>query len=237
MGFPEFGHRHFSFEEQFLNIENLQFGNEVIASIDVSPEKPTGRTILFVKGWNARLTEYRSALGKVVAGGRPVVAGNEDDVQGLIRYLNLKGLEEVDIIAHSVGAINSVLAGLQDRRIKSLVLLNPPGDEKDSKGLIRKYKSMLSFEGAKNLADVGSRKIVEMANIITSFDMKAKRQLLESLGTKVKSIHGVSDILFPPPTTALPIDEENIKAGYNEFFIEGNHLGIDSFIPHALRFL
>jgi pimeloyl-ACP methyl ester carboxylesterase len=216
-----------SFEAQFES----QIGEDII---DVSPTKPTGRTIFFVRGWNAKFDDYKNAVKSLVEAGRRVIMPGDSD---LVESIDLKGLEEIDIIAHSVGAINSVLAALQDRRIKHLVLLNPPIEEKDPRELRRKYRDMLSFEGAKNLADVGGRKIVEMANTITSFDMKGNRQLLENLGTKVKSIHGVSDILFPPPETALYIDTENIPEGATEFKIAGNHLGIDNFIGPALKLL
>jgi pimeloyl-ACP methyl ester carboxylesterase len=243
MGFPEFGHQHSSFEEQFLNIETIKFGEDKLPALDVSPEKQTSRPVLFVPGWNAKLSDYKSAFKSFVESGRRVISfepsGTEDEKAGeILSILNLKGLDEIDIIAHSLGAMSSVLAAVQiPERIKHMVLLNPPSDETNPKELIKKYSAMLSFEEAKNLADVGARKIYDMARVITSFDMDKMRQRLNGFGTKVTSIHGLQDILFPPPSTAITIDEVNLSKGQDEFFIEGNHLGIDSFIKPALKLL
>lgn len=243
MSSHEFGFTPYSFEEQFLNVSNLEIGGEVLPTLDVSPEIYQGkRTILFVPGWNVKLSNYKNAFKSLVDAGRRVVSletiGTEEEkASEMIQLLDSKNLIEVDIIAHSIGAMSAVLAGLRDNRIKHLVLLNPPGDEKDSKGLIRKYKAMLSFEEAKNFADVGTKKIHEMAKVITSFDMDKMKQSLNNIGTRVLSIHGLQDKLFPPPETAHKIDEVNEFTGNDEFVVEGNHLQIDLFIPHVLRLL
>ena len=156
------------------------------------------RPILFVPGWNAKLSEYQEALRSLVLEGKGrvisvVPTGTEEEkVARLIQLIDLKGLEEVDIISHSLGAMSSVVAALRDSRIKQLVLLNPPDEEHDARGLIKKYSEMLSFEGTKNAADVGVRKIVEMARTITDFDMNGMRERLSSIGTRVASIHVLS---------------------------------------------
>lgn len=211
---------------------------------DLSPEVvERKRPILFVPGWNARLSEYRDALLRMVSEGKGrvisvVPTGTEEEkVAGLIHLLDLKGLEEVDIISHSLGAMSSVAAALRDTRIKRLVLLNPPDEEHDTKGLIRKYSEMLSFEGTKNAADVGVRKIVDMARTITDFDMNGMRERLSSIGTKVASIHGLSDILFPPPPTAAPFTDSTIESGQDRFYAETNHSNVVPLIPFALRLL
>lgn len=211
---------------------------------DLSPEViERKRPILFVPGWNAKLSEYKAALRRLVLEGKgrvisTVPLGSEEEkVEGLMRFLDLKELEEVDVIAHSLGAMSSLVAAVRDSRIKSLILLNPPGNENDPRVLIRKYKDMLSVEGAKSVADVGGRKIVDMARVVTSFDIGSIREKLSGVGTKVTSIHGVHDILFPPPETAIQMNGETVRGEHNEFVIEGNHLAIDPFIPHALRIL
>lgn len=227
-----------------LNLQSesspMHFGEE----IDLSPETHTNKLpILFVPGWNAKLADYKEAIDAIVAAGNRVMSfiptGTEaEKARKLIDYLKAKGLKKANIIAHSVGAICSELAGLEEPDlIQRLVLLNPPTDEKNSRDLIGKYKAMLSLEGAKSAMDVGGRKIVEMSKVITSFDMGGMRRCLNRFETKAISIHGLHDILFPPPPTALEMDEANIKCGHDEFYVEGNHLGITSFIPPALRLL
>jgi hypothetical protein len=242
MSFSEFLRRGTSFEEQFEDIEVLEFGDEKLSSIDISPEKTSGIPILFVPGWNARLPDYRKAIELLVAAGRRVIslepAGEEEEkARELLSFIDLKGLERIDLIAHSVGSISASLAAVQlPDRVKRLVLLNPPVSEHDPKNLIRKYRDMLSLEGAKGVADVGGRKIFEMAKVITSFDMITVRERLTGIGTKVTSIHGVSDVLFPPPPTAIPLNDDT-NGAHDQFSVEGNHLHVDQFIPHALKLL
>lgn len=211
---------------------------------DLSPEVvERKRPILFVPGWNAKLSEYKDALVRMVLDGKGrvisvVPVGTEEEkVARLISVLDLKGLDEVDIISHSLGAMSAVAAALRDLRIKRLVLLNPPDEEHDTKGLIRKYSEMLSFEGTKNAADVGVRKIVEMARTITDFDMNGMRERLSLLGTRVASIHGLSDILFPPPAAAEPFTDSAIESGQDRFYAETNHSNVVPLIPFALRLL
>lgn len=243
MSFREFGFTPYSFEEQFLNVSNLELCGEILPTLDVLPlQNSSKRPVLFVLGWNKKLFDYKTAFKGLVDAGRRVISletiGTEEEkASEMIQLLDSKNLKEVDIVAHSIGAMSSVLAGLRDNRIKRLVLLNPPGDEKDSKGLIRKYKAMLSFEEAKNLADVGAKKIHEMARVIISFDMDKMKQGLNNVGTKVSSIHGLQDKLFPPPATARKLDEVPSSEGQDEFVVEGGHMQIDLFIPHVLRLL
>lgn len=242
MSSPESSFNPDSFEQQFACVESFEFGEEKLPSIDVYPEIATGKPVLFVPGWNTKLSDYKNAFKSLVDAGRRVVSletiGTEEEkASEIIQLLDSKNLKEVDIIAHSIGAMSSVLVGLRDNRIKHLVLLNPPGDEKDSKGLIRKYRAMLSFEETKTLADVGRRKIYDMARIITSFDMDKMKQGLNNVGTRVSSIHGLQDKLFPPPQTARKLDEAYLSEGQDEFVVEGGHMQIDLFIPHALRLL
>ena len=224
--------------------ENSHYQELELDEYDISPEViERKRPILFVPGWNAKLSEYREALRKLVVEGKTrvisvVPTGTEEEkVSKLIELIDLKGLEEVDVISHSLGAMSSVVAALRDARIKRLVLLNPPDEEHDTKGLIKKYSEMISFEGTKNAADVGVRKIVEMARTITDFDINGMREKLSSIGTRVASIHGLSDILFPPPATAMPFTESAVESGQDRFYVETNHLNVVPLIPFALRLL
>lgn len=234
---PERNFSHDFFEEQFES----QVGEEMI---DISPEKTHENPVLFVPGWNAKLFEYKNSFKSIVTTGkRRVISlvpnGNEDEkAQELIDLIKSKDFSEVDVIAHSVGAICTEIAGIiEPGLLKKIILINPPVDENDPRDLIRKYKAMLSLEDAKNMANVGGRKIYEMANVITSFDMHAMKQHLRNLGTKVFSIHGLSDTLFPPPEDAKNINDMNLSFENTEFYVEGKHLRIDTFILPALNLL
>lgn len=220
------------------------FNSDLDNEFDLSPEiTERQRPILFVPGWNAKLSEYKDALKRLVFEGKSRVLSvvpdgtEEEKVESLLQFLDLKGLEEVDVISHSLGAMSAVAAALRDSRIKRLVLLNPPDEEHDPKGLIKKYKDMLNLEGTKNAADVGAKKIVEMARTITAFDMQGMRERLSSIGTKVASINGLSDKLFPPPPTAQQLDDAAIESGQDRFYVEANHSNVVPLIPFALRLL
>lgn len=224
--------------------ENSYYPELEFDECDISPEViERERPILFVPGWNAKLSEYREALSRLVLEGKGrvisvVPTGTEEEkVARLIRLIDLKGFNEVDVISHSLGAMSSVVAALRDARIKRLVLLNPPDEEYDTKGLIKKYSEMLTFEGTKNAAEVGARKIYEMARTITAFDMHGMRERLSLVGTKVASIHGLSDVLFPPPPTAAPFTDSAIETGQDRFYAETNHSNVVPLIPFALRLL
>ena len=74
------------------------------------------------------------------------IGTEEEKASEMIQLLDSKNLTEVDIIAHSIGAISSVFCAIQiPERIKHVVFINPPSDEKDPKGLIKKYRAMLSL--------------------------------------------------------------------------------------------
>lgn len=242
MGFSEHFRRISPFDEQFSSVHTLEFGEEKLSSIDVSPELTRGNPILFIPGWNARIPDYKKAIELLVAAGRRVVSiepigSEEEKADELLSLIELKGLENVDLIAHSVGSISASLAALQiPGKVRHLVLLNPPMNENDPRNLIRKYKEMLNFENAKNIADVGGRKIFEMARVISTFDTNSVRERLTGIGTKVASIHGLSDILFLPPANVVSI-EQSENGVDDQFIIEGNHLQVDSFIPYVLRWL
>lgn len=234
------------FEAQFANVETIQFGEKKLPVIDVSPTITKGKPVLFALGWNARFPDYKRAFGMMVNAGRRVISletsGSEDEkAEEFIALLNLKGFEEVDIVAHSLGTMGVILAGFKDSRLKNFVFLNPPSDEESSSDVIRRYRAMLGFElgfeGVKSIVNVGVDKIREMSRVIKDFEAGTKLEQLRGLGAKAISIHGKDDILFRPSPTAVSLEEENIEAGHDEFVIEGNHLNIDPFIPNALRLL
>jgi hypothetical protein len=113
----------------------------------------------------------------------------------------------------------------------------PKLPEKRKKVLASLLVSHSAKDSSKSAADVGVRKIVEMARTITDFDMNGMRGRLSLVGTKVASIHGLSDVLFPPPPTAAPFTDSAIETGQDRFYAETNHSNVVPLIPFALRLL
>ena len=248
MSSPEFGERNQLFEEQFSARENFQFANEVLPSIDIRPENSAGmRPIFFILGWNARIDDYKKAIQRIVVTGKRRVisfepAGTEEEkAKELIELLNLKGLEKISVIAHSVGAISSALAALEvPNRIKEMVFLNPASmmGSDTIRDLISRYSNLLKNQPDIKVPEVSSgRKIFDMARIITSFDMYGVRKKLGDLGVKVVSIHGFSDTLFPPSKIEQEASSRNLAINSDVYFEPGDHLKIDSFITKALGLL
>jgi len=233
-----------SFEEQFLNVEYLQFGNERIPSIDISPEKPTGRPVLFVPGWNAKIDDYMAAIEELFRRGKRVLSaefsGTEDEkaeeIQDLVTGRNIIG---ADIIAHSVGSISTALAALKRPDIfHKMVFLNPASmvGEDSEKGLIRRYAQLLKEESNESVeqGEGGVRRFFDMARVITKFDMYSSLRRLRELGVSVTSVHALSDRLFPHERIELEASRQDWK---NIIIRPGGHLSIDGLIPDALELL
>jgi len=231
------------FEAQLANVENFQVGDETLRTIDVSPKRQVGLTVVFIPGWNAELEDYEIPIGSLFENGRRVLAlktkGTEEEkARQLVEFIKQKGLEKVDIIAHSIGAMSALPAAAEiSERVKHLILINPPSEENDPNGLIGKYSAMLKFEKTNTKIGVGGIEIRRMSRVISSFQMKDFWQQLVKKGVKVASIHGYQDILFPPPESAVEINGEDIPKGHDKFRVEGNHLTIDTFIPLSLKLL
>lgn len=140
-----------NFNKQFQNVEVINVGTSQVEVVDVVPEVLKNEVpTLIAPGWGCSIGSYREALRSLTDVGRRSLALNHprygdsgekavDNTSGypideirkalnIIEVLNKKGIEKVDVIAHSEGAINATIAALfYPEKFRNLALYAPAG--------------------------------------------------------------------------------------------------------------
>lgn len=236
--------------QQFESPEKLDlYGGETLSIRDIQPEKlKTEIPTLVAKGWGVTNEDNhrRNIIGLAEKGRRVLAVDNIygisseqvddterakelvpdelmlDKVAAILKVFELKeGLDRIDVVAHSEGAIHVIYAALlHPEKFRNLVLVNPAGMIGEStvsriaKGAvvdigIQMYKAIKN-EGlnAHKLIKGETRGLVKSitANPIKSgisMGELAKTQIHELIeavrerGVRVSIIHGVDDRFFP----------------------------------------
>ena len=227
-----------SFEQQFRNRDTLKFPEGKITVVDVAPEVLKDDVpVLIAPGWAENPKTYEETLavgfregrrvltveysghgGKVTSGGEyPKIELQKALL--LLDVLDKKGIEKADVIAHSEGAINSLIAAmLKPDKFRNIVLDKPAGliGQDSIKALAGRFKDLLSQEmktRPKALTDstssirAGGRtaryfvehplRVPKEVGALTSFDLGEIMKKLWEQGIKFSVIAGVDDPLFP----------------------------------------
>jgi len=135
-----------SFEEQWGNPERVRIGTRVIEVEDIRPEQQTLEVPTIIGlGWSETPEAQKANIRTLVGKGVRVIApdtphGVEAEpmenyptielrkMAALIETLEARGVEKADIVAHSEGAIFSVMAAyMYPEKVRNLVLVNPAG--------------------------------------------------------------------------------------------------------------
>lgn len=136
-----------SFEKQFDVRTLLQTAYGTIETVDITPPMPKESVpVLFAPGWRETPELEKECLQEVYASGRRVVtlrhtpvmyameeARNLPNIEvqkakTLLTVIAENGMEQVDIITHSEGAINvAIAATMQPEKFRHLVLVTPAG--------------------------------------------------------------------------------------------------------------
>ena len=201
---------------------------------DPIPANPV--PIVLVKGLLETTTTHKDTLETISGLGRRVVAINDPRLEeveprdghpksqynrsvALTDCLMEKGITLVDVIAHSEGAIPTIIAALNNPdRFRSIVFVDPVGliDKHSSVLLGARYAGMLAKdaarmaksprkilnllraanEGGKSFASNPKRTLRDVTTI-ASADIYDMLDSLKDLGVNVSVIHGVNDSLFP----------------------------------------
>ena len=143
-----------SFEKQFENRQKIESLGGMIEIVDVTPEKLAKETpVLFAPGWGETQETFKDSLKEMFELGRRVLSlsharegGDKEDIKEnvveatekfadypadelrkaitLLAVLAEKGIEKIDVVAHSEGAINAVIAAaLHPEKIRNMVLV------------------------------------------------------------------------------------------------------------------
>ena len=142
----------FDFEKQFKNRETLDLFGTPFDVVDIQPEQlKTEVPILIAPGWTENMDSFKENMRLLAASGRRVLClehprtGSEmNDVDedlkklypveelrkalAILSVIEQKGLDKVDIIAHSEGGINTAIAAvLETERFNHIVFANSAG--------------------------------------------------------------------------------------------------------------
>ena len=141
-----------SFEAQFAHKERYSIQGATVESVDIRPEHPkTDVPVLVAPGFAATMDSFKPGMKVLVDRERRVISfdhprkgGTIPDVAGtavekhapeelrkahtILGIIDQKGMEQIDVIAHSEAAINVCIAAmLHPEKFRNIVLYAPAG--------------------------------------------------------------------------------------------------------------
>ncbi len=238
-----------SLEKQIESLESIEVYGGELNVVDLSPEKKkTDVASVWLKGWGTTSKIFRDNLISLAETGRRVLAVDNphgisvenlteeekskleptspielQKITALLKLLEVKELEKVDLVTHSEGAIYGVLAAmLRPEKFRSLVLVDPAGMVgEDNQGRLIKeavldialqigriFKKMKNIDWQALSKTLGANsdfnRVIaaspkgthETIGEISETQIDEILILLKSLGLKIAIIHGVDDKFF-----------------------------------------
>lgn len=223
---------------RFANREQLESAAGRLKIVDLVPEELTDSTPIFLaSGWGETPTSHKDTLKTIFSEGRRVISvkypridvhtlsyNNYPQVEvdkavNIISALDSKGIRQVDVIAHSEGAINAIiLAHLEPRMVRNIVFVDPAGltGEDALHKLAARFSVMLAKDAARNFTDPkklpnrlraaneavkyflrNPKRGLQEAQAISEADIYGMLTDLKEMGIGVSIIHGVKDTVFP----------------------------------------
>lgn len=250
----EFGN---SFEAQFNHKQTYESLGGTIESIFLKPEKPKSDVpVVIASGWSEGSLVLKQTAEQLYNAGRQVIIldhprrGGEviphqdHTTEELRKALTIKevvkqqNIHQVDILAHSEGAINAaIFASLEPGKVRNMVLVNPAGligkdtlpgmfgrfMAKNVQNIIGAIKDTSAagavgtglIEGVKYMAQNPARAIKEVSEI-SQAQIDETLQDLHRLGVGIIVIHGADDPGFP-----MDRMQKIVKADTNDGFVDG----------------
>lgn len=260
-------------EKQFENFEAVEVYGGKMWIVDLNPEKlKTTTPAVFLKGWGTTSRIYKENLMSLAEQGRRVLVidnphgieakniSEADTIEGqnipavelkkvaaVLKMMDVKGLEKVDIIAHSEGGVYGVLAAmLRPERFRNMVLVDPAGmvgeDERGRllKGafldialqigrIFKRFKNMdwpalsRTLQGGHEFNRViaaGPQAAWESIGVIAESQIDELLETLKKLGLGIVIVHGVDDKFFSMDKVQQMTDRQTVDGFYS---VRGTH--------------
>jgi len=251
------------FEQQFAKKEVFKTEGGPTEVVDIEALAPKdGVPVLIAPGWGETPRTHKKSLKIIYDDNRRAITvghprrGNSvapeaefpmavvRKAQSLIGVMDQKNLEKVDVIAHSEGAIDTIVAAtLYPEKFRNIVLVNPGGligkdtshqfigrsmislardftqiikSSQERGPLIKSTKEMAKYV-AKN-----PKRAIEEANAMAKSDILEMIKNLHESGIGISVVTGVDDPIFPMSrmTEVLRISEGVIDGFYS---VKGGH--------------
>ncbi|MDP3696795.1 MAG: alpha/beta hydrolase [Candidatus Taylorbacteria bacterium] len=235
--------------QQFEQSEKLHLHEgETLSFRDVQPEKiKTQIPVLFLKAWGTTTENYKDNIIGLAEKGRRVLAINNiygisaehlenikearelipdelllSKVAATLKVFEVKeGFDQIDVVAHSEGAIHAIFAALlRPEKFRNLLLVDPAGmvgeDNRSrvikggildiARQVARLYKREGIISTAKKVARdamsfakaivAGPKKTWDSIGTISKTQIHERLEVLNDLGVKISIIHGTDDRLY-----------------------------------------
>jgi pimeloyl-ACP methyl ester carboxylesterase len=261
---------------QFAQPEKYTYGSTTIEAFDVQPEKlKTEVPVFFGTGWSASRGVYEASMLGVADRGRRLLSlfaphgidTDQDFGEGdrtyaaaelrkaaaMLHTLEEKGVEQLDIVAHSESAIWSlIVATMHPEKIRNIVLIDPAGfiEEETTPRLMKSFcldivqgalnKEKLPRPEVERTVQPGSggdlfgalknmlgNPMLSLKEVLALRDADI-RQILEDLkaqGKHIAIIQGVRDTIFPMELVNKVVNTKQVDGFYSVY---GAHNEINS---------
>ena len=265
-----------SLAEQFARPEKYVYGSTTVEAFDVQPENLKSEVpVFFGTGWSASRGVYEATILGTADRGRRVLSmfaphGIEIDpnfgtgdktyaaselrkAAAMLKTLEEKGIEQLDIVAHSESSIwTLIVASMHPEKIRNIVLIDPAGliDEDTlprlavdfSRDVVRETlnKEKLPRPKVERFVQPGSSTDIfgALKNIIGNPMRSLKevlaikdadiREILEDLkkqGKRIAVIQGARDVVFPMERMQRVVNTKQVDGFYSVY---GEHNEINS---------
>jgi len=262
--------------KQFAQSEKYEYGGTTIEAFDIQPEKlKTETPVFFGTGWSASRGVYEASILGIADKGRRLLSmfvphGIDTDpdfgtgdktyaaaelrkAAAMLRTLEEKGVEQLDIVAHSESALwTLIVATIHPEKIRNIVLIDPAGlidDETTSRlavsfcldivqGALNKEKlprpkiersvqpgSGTDLFGAlKNMIGDPMRSLKEVL-AMRDADIRDILENLKAQGKHIAIIQGARDAIFPMERMQRVVNTTQVDGFYSVY---GAHNEINS---------
>lgn len=256
-----------SFEEKFQQgIRQYESLGGIIDAVMVTPDNPkTDVPVVLAPGWSENIKVLKACVEQLHDAGRPVIALDHPRRGGTVKtqadypidelrkaltireIIKQEGIPQIDIVAHSEGAINgAIAASLEPKSVRHMVLVNPAGltgkdtipklvgrfakknwqnfvwnmTDKDARRTVVRGQT----EGAKYIAQ-NPRRAYQEVRAISQSEIQGMLHDLHDEGIGIAVIHGVDDAGFPMDRMQKVVKSEARSDGFVDGFlsVKGGH--------------